>query len=195
MLKQLVLASHNPGKLRELQALLEPLGCAVLSAADCSLSEPEETGRTFEENAVLKAESASNILNLPALADDSGFAVEALNGQPGIYSARWAGPGKNFGQAMEKVWLAWKGMGTYNTRAAFHCVLALAIPGQETVTFSGSIEGNVCWPPRGDNGFGYDPMFIPDGSDRTYGEMLPAEKSASNHRARAFTQLTRHLAK
>lgn len=184
---RLVLASHNPGKLREIAALLEPLGVAVLSAGEAGVAEPEETGATFAENAELKARVSAEQAGLPALADDSGLAVRALGGQPGIYSARWAGPDKDFGLAMEKVNAE---LGdSEDRRAEFVCALCLAWPGGEARIHEGRVAGTLVWPPRGERGFGYDPIFIPDGYDITFGEMDPDEKHRISHRARAFEKL------
>jgi XTP/dITP diphosphohydrolase len=185
----LVIASHNPGKAREIAELLSPFGVDVLSAAEIGLREPEETGETFAENARLKARVAASIANLPALADDSGLSVDALDGAPGIYSARWAGPEKDFGVAMQKVEAELERRETENRRAAFVCALCLAWPDGQTQIFEGRVEGNLVWPPRGTQGFGYDPMFVPDGYDITFGEMEPAAKHAISHRARAFAKL------
>ncbi len=194
----LVVATHNAGKLREFADLLRPYGLTARSAAELGLAEPEETGTTFAENARLKALAAAEASGLPAIADDSGLAVDALDGQPGIYSARWAGPERDFCRAMrnieEKLQLA--GARAADQRAAhFVCVLCLAWPDGECVDVEGRVDGTLVWPPRGDNGFGYDPMFMPDGHDRTFGEM-PAEakhgdggRTGLSHRARAFALL------
>ncbi|MDX5362397.1 MAG: RdgB/HAM1 family non-canonical purine NTP pyrophosphatase [Alphaproteobacteria bacterium] len=187
---RLVIASHNPGKVREIAELLEPMGAEVVSAGDLGLPEPEETGTTFEANAELKALAAAQAANLPALADDSGFCVDALDGDPGIYSARWAGPSKDFRVAMEKVHAAIAEKGPDAPRGAqFVCVLALAWPDGHIESFRGTVGGRAVWPPRGDRGFGYDPMFQPEDDTRTFGEMEPQEKHARSHRARAFAQL------
>ncbi|MCP1336394.1 RdgB/HAM1 family non-canonical purine NTP pyrophosphatase [Futiania mangrovi] len=187
---RLVIASHNPGKVREIAELLEPLGAEVISAGDLGLPEPEETGTTFEANAELKALAAAQAANLPALADDSGFCVDALGGDPGIYSARWAGPSKDFRVAMEKVHAAMAEKGADAPDGAqFVCVLALAWPDGHIESFRGTVDGRAVWPPRGDRGFGYDPMFQPEDDTRTFGEMEPQEKHARSHRARAFAQL------
>ncbi len=190
--KKLVVASHNAGKVREIGDLLRPFGLEVVSAGDLDLPEPEETGSTFIENAELKALAAATAAGLPALADDSGLAVTALNGDPGLYSARWAGPERDFRLAMEKVEKALqeKGADTPAPRhAQFVCVLCLAWPDQHTECFEGRIDGTLVWPPRGDRGFGYDPVFVLDGHDITFGEMDPAQKHAISHRAVAFNQL------
>ncbi len=184
---RLVVASHNPGKVREIGDLLGPCGLTVLSAGDLGLSEPEETGTTFAENAAIKALASARGGNLPALADDSGLTVRALNGAPGLYSARWAGPDKDFRAAMERVN---NEMGDAADRgAAFVCVLCLAWPDGHTETFEGRVEGTIIWPPRGDKGFGYDPIFQPHGHTITFGEMDPDAKHAMSHRADAFNKL------
>jgi len=186
---ELVVASHNPGKLREIADLVEPYGLEVVSAAELALPEPEETETTFAGNARLKAVTAAKAAGLPALSDDSGLEVEALGGQPGVYSARWAGPEKDFNLAMKRVADelsaagAWKEPGP---RANFTCALCLAWPDGEAHIFEGKVFGRLVWPPRGDRGFGYDPMFLPDGETLTFGEMDPADKHAISHRARAF---------
>lgn len=183
---RLVLATHNPGKLAEFQDLLRPLGITVVSATDLGLAEPEETGTTFAENAVLKAMVAAQASFLPALADDSGLCVYALNGDPGIYSARWAGPEKDFKAAMQRVH---DRMGDHpNRSASFICVLALAWPDGACEIYEGQIEGTLVWPPMGDGGFGYDPMFMPEDYNRTFGEMSVAEKHKISHRSRAVAK-------
>jgi XTP/dITP diphosphohydrolase len=184
---KLVIASHNPGKVREIEDLLRPLGIAVVGAAALGLMEPEETGHTFAENATLKARTAAEASKLPALADDSGLAVAALEGAPGIYSARWAGPTKDFAAAMRKVEVALEGK--QDRRAKFVAALALAWPGGRCEVFKGEVEGALVWPPRGAKGFGYDPMFVPEGYAITFGEMEPAKKHEMSHRARAFAKL------
>jgi len=185
----LVVASHNPGKVREIEELLAPFGFKVRGAAELHLDEPEETGSTFEDNAILKAEAAANASGLVALADDSGLAVTALGGAPGIYSARWAGPKKDFGVAMERVERSLKDSGATDHSAKFVCVLALAGRGEETVTFRGEVHGQLIFPPRGSKGFGYDPIFVADGMDQTFGEIEPGIKHGMSHRARAFEKL------
>src|SRR3954465_4807887 len=190
--KKLVIASHNQGKVREIGDLLAPFGIEVVSAGTLGLPEPEETGRTFEANAELKALAAATAARLPALADDSGVVVSALGGDPGIYSARWAGPTKDFMVAMRKVEndLARKAaQGNRDRSASFVAVLTLAWPDGHKESFRGEVHGALVWPPRGDNGFGYDPMFVPDGHTVTFGEMERAAKHAISHRARAFEQL------
>jgi XTP/dITP diphosphohydrolase len=185
--KQLIIASHNPGKVREIQDLLRPFGITVRSAGELSLEEPEETGDTFIANAILKAEAAANATQLPALADDSGLAVDALDGNPGIYSARWAGPEKDFPVAMEKIEKLLKPESIRT--AQFVCALALAWPDGHAETFEGLVKGDLVWPPRGSAGFGYDPMFLPDGRTETFGEMDQTEKHTISHRADAFGKL------
>ena len=185
--ERLVLASHNQGKLREIAALLTPLGIDVVSAGDLGLPEPEETEPDFTGNARLKALAASRASGSVALADDSGFSVAALDGKPGVLSARWAGPAKDFAAAMARVNdLVGRGA---DRRAWFTCVLCLAWPDGHTNTFVGRAEGTLAWPPRGEHGFGYDPIFVPLGASLTYGEMDPAQKHAISHRARAFAAL------
>ena len=184
---RLVLASHNPGKLVELTAMLQPHGVAVASAAELGLPEPEETAPDFIGNARLKAIAAARATNLPALADDSGFCVAALGGAPGIYSARWAGPNKDFAAAMARV--TREMADAQDRRAWFIAVLCLALPDGDTETFVGRVDGTATWPPRGDKGFGYDPMFVPIGETRAFGEMDSEEKDTLSHRARAFAQL------
>ncbi len=184
---RLVMATHNQGKLREIVALLEPHGVDVVSAAALGLAEPAEPAPDFIGNARIKALAASEASGLPALADDSGFCVAALGGAPGVLSARWAGPGKDFAAAMARVHAE---LGeTADRRAWFTCVLTLAWPDGETASFLGRAEGSLVWPPRGTGGFGYDPMFVPSGGSLTYGEMAPGEKHATSHRARAFAAL------
>jgi len=186
---RLVAATHNPGKVRELRDLMEPLGFEVVSAIDLDLPEPEETESTFTGNAILKARAAAEATGAPALSDDSGLAVEALGGAPGIYSARWAGPGKDFSLAMEKVKTELETEGSGNRRAKFVCALAVVWPDGEAVVFEGYVHGELTFPPRGDKGFGYDSVFIADGETETFGEMDPARKHAMSHRADAFAQL------
>jgi XTP/dITP diphosphohydrolase len=194
MLNELIIASHNKGKIREIRSLLLPLGMTALSAFEAGVTEePEETGETFAQNAVLKAEAVCAATGKPSLSDDSGFAVEALAGAPGIYSARWAGAGKDFTLAMTTVWEEWKRRAPASKAASFHCALALAVPGQQTRSFSGSVSGELTWPPRGNKGFGYDPMFVPEGYKQTFAEMEPEAKHAISHRARAFEKLLAHL--
>lgn len=187
---KLVIASHNPGKVREIGDLLAPHGIETVAAGDLHLPEPEETEDSFAGNAVLKARAAAGGSNLPALADDSGLVVDALGGAPGIYSARWAGPDRDFGLAMERVWESVVDQGEDTPRDAhFACALALAWPDGHVEAFEGRVEGRLVWPPRGDKGFGYDPMFEPRGHDITFGEMDPERKHAMSHRAAAFRKL------
>ncbi len=183
--RRLVVASHNPGKLAEISSLLKPYGVDAVGASDLGLIEPAETGSSFEENAALKAAAAAQASGLPALADDSGLVVPALGGQPGIQSARWAGPAKDFAAAMGRVerLLA----GARDRRACFVAVLALAWPDGRVETFRGEAHGSVVFPPRGSRGFGYDPIFLPEGGSATFGEMPPEEKHRISHRAKAFT--------
>ena len=186
---RLLIASHNQGKIAEIGDLLRPLGIDIVSARDLGLVEPEETGQTFIENAVLKAELASKTAQLPALADDSGLVVNALGGAPGIYSARWAGPEKDFDHAMRRVSEALLLCGNPDRSCSFVCALALAWPDGQTESFKGQVDGNVTWPARGQNGFGYDAIFTPLGREQTFGEMDPTDKHAISHRADAFAQL------
>ena len=187
----LVIASHNPGKVHEIRELLKPFGLDIIGAADLNLDEPEETGATFAENAKLKAEAASEASDLPALADDSGLSVDALNGAPGIYSARWAGPHKDFRLAMARVEDEMRRSGNPDKRAHFVCVLALSAPGAETEIFEGRAYGAVEFPPRGQFGFGYDPIFLPEGHRFTFAEMDPHAKHAISHRAKAFDKFVK----
>lgn len=184
---RLVIASHNAGKVREIGELVAPFGVDAVSAGELGLAEPEETGTTFQANATLKAHAAAEGAGLPALADDSGLVVPALGGAPGLHSARWAGPERDFARAMARV----EGeLGGSDDRAAhFVCALALAWPDGHCETFEGRIDGRLVWPPRGDGGFGYDPMFVAAGETLTFGEMAPARKHAMSHRARAFAAL------
>ncbi len=184
---RLVVATHNPGKLVEIAELLSPFGVDVLGAAALGLRAPEETGATFEANAELKARAAAEASKLPALADDSGLVVPALGGEPGIYSARWAGAERDFGRAMARV--ERELAGKRDRRAHFVAALALAWPDGHVETFRGEVHGSLTWPPRGERGFGYDPIFVPDGETPTFGEMEPAGKHAMSHRADAFRKL------
>jgi len=183
--ERLVIATHNPGKLDEIAALLAPYGVQTVGAGALGLAEPEETGASFEENAELKARLAADAAGLPALADDSGLVVPALGGAPGIYSARWAGPAKDFRAAMQRVH---RELGEKDRRAYFVAVLALVWPDGEIALFRAEVHGRLTWPPRGDRGFGYDPIFVPDGYAMTFGE-LDAAKRRISHRARAFEKL------
>lgn len=187
---KLVIASHNPGKVREIKALLGPYGIEPVSAAELDLPEPEETGTTFVANAELKALQAADLSGLPALADDSGLCVEALGGDPGIFSARWAGETKDFAVAMQRVEDKLAALPPETGRDAhFVCALALAWPDGHVEWFEGRADGVLVWPPRGEHGFGYDPVFVPNGHEITYGEMDPEAKHAMSHRADAFRQL------
>jgi XTP/dITP diphosphohydrolase len=196
---RLVIATHNAGKLRELRELLMPYGVEAVAAGELGLSEPEETGASFRENARIKARAAAEASGLPAFADDSGLAVDALGGDPGVYSARWAGPDKDFQRAMQTVEdeLRARGARTSDQRKAhFVCALCVAWPDGHVEAFEAKVDGALVWPPRGDKGFGYDPMFLPDGHARTFGEMggeekhgLPPRGRGLSHRARAFLKL------
>ncbi|MGN6271071.1 MAG: RdgB/HAM1 family non-canonical purine NTP pyrophosphatase [Sphingomonas sp.] len=187
---KLVIASHNEGKVREIGELLAPYGIETVSAKKLGLPEPEETGTTFVANAELKAQQAADLSGLPALADDSGLCVEALGGEPGIFSARWAGENRDFNEAMRRVEAAIAASGPNPGRDAhFVCALALAWPDGHVEWFEGRVDGTLVWPPRGDKGFGYDAMFLPDGGAETFGEIDPAAKHAISHRADAFRKL------
>ncbi len=195
---RLVLASHNPGKLREFRGLLRPLEVVLVSAGALGLEEPEESGASFAANARIKALAAARASGLAALADDSGLTVAGLGGAPGIHSARWAGPGRDFAVAMRRIHDELEArFGRFeraDRRAAFVCVLALAWPDGTVATFEGRVEGELVWPPRGEGGFGYDPMFAPAGEVRTFAEMSPAEKARHSHRARAVAALLQAVA-
>lgn len=186
---ELIAATHNSGKVKELKALFEPLGFKVMSAIDLDLDEPEETEKTFVGNAILKARAAAEATGKPALADDSGLAVTALDGAPGIYSARWAGEPRNFGLAMEKVKAELEAKGTKDYSARFICVLAICWPDGHSEAFEGEVRGHLEFPPRGEFGFGYDPIFVAEGETITFGEMDPDKKHAMSHRADAFKKL------
>jgi XTP/dITP diphosphohydrolase len=196
---RVVIATHNAGKLAEMRDLLAPLGVGAISAGELGLPEPEETGTTFRENARIKAVAAANAAELPAFADDSGVCVDALGGEPGIYSARWAGPEKDFMAAMRRIedgLAARRADMPAQRRARFVSALCLAWPDGHVEDFEADVKGHLIWPPRGTLGFGYDPMFIPDGFDRTFGEMTSEEKhglpplgKGLSHRARAFVKL------
>ena len=183
---RLVIASHNPGKIVEIGALLAPYRVEALGAAALGIAEPEETEPSFEGNAALKARAAVEASGLPALSDDSGLVVPALDGAPGIYSARWAGPTRDFSLAMARVH---RELGDKDRAASFVSVLALVWPDGEEALFRGEVHGRLSWPPRGENGFGYDPMFIPDGYGETFGELPHTVKYEIDHRARAFQKL------
>ena len=195
--RKLVIATHNSGKLREIRELLGPFGIECVGAAELDLPEPEETGVTFVDNAELKARAAADLTGLPALSDDSGLSVDALHGEPGIHSARWAedeSGQRDFGRAMEKVHAAMDAAGPDAGRDAhFTCVLSLAWPDGTVESFEGKVHGTLVWPPRGPNGFGYDAMFLPVRGEQTFGEMEPAAKHAISHRAAAFGKLVAAL--
>jgi XTP/dITP diphosphohydrolase len=196
---RLVIATHNPGKLAEMRDLLAPYGIEATSAGERGLTEPDETGTTFRDNARIKAEAAAKATGLPAFADDSGLVVDALGGDPGIYSARWAGPDKNFARAMAMIDDKLQERGAVNPadrRAHFVSALCIAWPDGHVEEVEARVDGTLVWPPRGDQGFGYDPMFLPDGHTRTFGEMpsqekhgLPPRGKGLSHRARAFLKL------
>ncbi|SCW49606.1 XTP/dITP diphosphohydrolase [Sphingobium faniae] len=187
---KLVIASHNAGKVREIGELLSPYGIETVSASALDLPEPDETGTTFIANAELKAIQAADLSGLPALADDSGLCVDALNGDPGIFSARWAGPDKDFRLAMQNVWDAVEARGPdAGHDAHFICALALAWPDGHVEAFEGRVDGTLIWPPRGHKGFGYDPMFQPLGHEISFGEMEPDKKHGMSHRADAFAKM------
>jgi len=194
--KQIVLASHNKGKLKEIGHLLEPFGISVISASDLGLDEPEETENTYAGNARIKAHFAAKASGKPALSDDSGFSVEILDGAPGVYSADWAetSNGRNFSMAMSKIWDKIQ-HAEKPCKAKFCCTLCLAWPDGHDELFEGSINGEIAWPPRGNNGFGYDPMFIAEGMHQTFGEMLPTDKHLISHRADAFKKLIKTFEK
>ncbi|HBC15520.1 MAG TPA: non-canonical purine NTP pyrophosphatase, RdgB/HAM1 family [Erythrobacter sp.] len=193
----LVIATHNAGKLKEISALLEPHGMKCLSAGSLGLPEPAETGTTFVQNAMLKARAAAEASGIVALADDSGLSVAALDGRPGVYTADWAerqwfegDPGRDWYMAMGKVEGLLQEQGADVDRScAFHCVLALAWPDGEHAVYEGTVPGTLTWPPRGKLGFGYDPVFVPEGSEQTFAEIDPADKHAISHRADAFAKL------
>lgn len=187
--QRLVVASHNPGKVREIRELIEPYGIEAIGAGAIGLTEPGETETSFAGNARLKAVTAAEAAGLPALADDSGLEVDVLGGAPGVHSARWAGPTKDFAVAMQKVAReieARNGWTPPGPRANFTCALCLAWPDGTSSLFEGKVFGRLVWPPRGDRGFGYDPMFVAEGEQLTFGEMEPKAKHAISHRARAF---------
>ena len=186
---KIVVASHNEGKVRELAELFAPFGIECLSAKSLGLAEPDETGETFAENAVLKALAAARTSGIPAIADDSGLEIEALHGEPGIHSARWGGPARDFGLAMQRVHQELEAEGVTEPRANFICALALASPEGAAPAFEGRVFGTLVLPPRGGRGFGYDPIFMPDGYKETFGEMEPELKNRLSHRMRAFEQL------
>lgn len=191
LIHRLVIATHNKGKLREFAEMLSPFFTEIVAVGDLGLPEPEETGQTFTENAIIKARAAAEATHSVALADDSGLCVSALNGEPGIYSARWGGPAKDFTMAMQRVQ---NEMGSHSdTSASFHCTLALAWPDGEIKIFEGSVEGNIVWPPRGTQGHGYDPFFVPANHVDTFAEMSPEDKHAISHRGQAVHRLLAYL--
>ena len=183
-----MIATHNPGKLAEMRELLAPHGVEAISAGDLGLAEPEETGESFAANARIKASTAAKAAGLPAFADDSGIVVDALDGAPGIYSARWAGAAKDFRAAMARVQ---RELGDRDRSATFVAVLALAWPDGGLELFRGEAAGSLVWPPRGERGFGYDPVFVPEGGTETFGEIAPARKHMISHRAHAFAKLVK----
>jgi XTP/dITP diphosphohydrolase len=195
---KLVIATHNPGKLREMRDLMEPLGISCVGAEKLGLPEPEEIGNSFVDNADLKAREAADLSGLPALADDSGLCVDALHGAPGIFSARWAEDeqgNRDWMRAMERVWREVEAAGPDASRDAhFACALAIAWPNDgQAENFEGRVDGTLTWPPRGEKGFGYDPIFVPASHDVTFGEMEPAQKHEMSHRADAFRKLVKAL--
>ena len=193
--QKLLLATHNAGKLREIAALLAPLGLSVVSASEYGLTEPDETGATFADNARIKSSYCATQRGLPALSDDSGLSVDALGGEPGIYSARWAGESKDFALAMQHVHdrLVAENVLPDRWTARFVCVLSLCLPNGHSKEFEGVVEGKLVWPPRGNAGFGYDPMFVPHGHSMTFGEIPAEKKHAISHRADAFAKLVAYL--
>ena len=194
---KLVIATHNAGKLREIRELLAPLGIICVGAVELDLPEPEETGVTFVDNAELKARASADLSGLPALADDSGLAVDALHGRPGIHSARWSEDQtgtRDFGRAMQRVWSEVEAAGPdAGHDAHFVCALSLAWPDGAIESFEGKVHGTLVWPPRGNRGFGYDPMFVAAGMDETFAELEPGQKHAISHRAKAFEKLVAAL--
>jgi XTP/dITP diphosphohydrolase len=191
--RKLVVATHNRGKAGEIRTMLSPFGIEILSAGELDLASPEETGTTFEENATLKALAATRASGLPALADDSGLSVQALDGQPGVYTADWEGPTRDAMVGMKRIQEEFARRGVPDSDAArtatFHCVLALAWPDEHVELVHGMLDGRIVWPPRGTGGHGYDPCFQPTGDTRTTAEMADAEKNAISHRGRAFRRL------
>ena len=188
---ELIVASHNQGKVKEINVLLQPLGIKTSSISKYSNKEPIEDGLTFEENALIKAQSANNLTGMNSLSDDSGLCIEALNGKPGIYSARWAGPNKSFDLAMTKIGKLLKDK--QNKNAYFVCALALVTKDKKSFCFTGTVKGKISFPPKGTNGFGYDPIFIPDNYRKSFGEMLPSEKDIISHRSDAFKKFKEAL--
>lgn len=195
---KLVIATHNSGKLHEIKALLEPFGIECLGAAELDLPEPEEIGNSFVDNADLKAREAADLSGFPALADDSGVCIDALGGRPGIHTARWAEDGdgnRDWNRAMERAWRELEAAAPDASRDAhFACALSIAWPNDgQAESFEGRVDGTLVWPPRGDRGFGYDPMFVPAGFRQTFAEMEPEEKHRISHRAEAFRKLVAAL--
>ncbi len=186
--RRLVVASHNQGKVREIADLIAPFAIEAIPASALALAEPEETEPTFVGNALIKAHAAASASGMAALSDDSGLCVDALDGEPGVLSARWAGPRKDFRDAMQKVHERLRDCGAKDRTAHFVCALAIAWPDGHAETFEGRVTGQLVWPPRGTLGFGYDPMFVPEGHSITFGEMRPAQKHGMSHRARAFAK-------
>lgn len=186
---RLIAATHNIGKVRELKDLFEPLGFEVVSAGDLNLEEPAETEFTFAGNALIKARAACAVTGAPALSDDSGLSVNALGGQPGVFTADWAGKPRDFYRAMEKVERALLDINAIDRSAQFNCCLAIVWPDGDEVVFEGIVRGDLVWPPRGDQGFGFDPVFVAVGETQTFGEMDPGKKHAMSHRADAFAKL------
>jgi XTP/dITP diphosphohydrolase len=188
MFKELLIATGNKGKFKEITELVKPFGIKTFSPSDFGIiEEPEETGKTFKENSILKAKYYAEKANIPALADDSGLCVEALGGQPGIYSARWAGEGKDFSVGMKKIEKVMLEADAKDFSAYFICNLSVYIPSEKkSYSFEGRIDGVLQFPPKGENGFGYDPIFVPNGYEVTFGQMPSEEKHAISHRARAF---------
>lgn len=186
---RLVAATHNKGKVKELKDLFEPLGMEVVSAIDLDLAEPDETEQTFSGNALIKARAACEATGAPALSDDSGLEVEALGGMPGVHTAIWAGQPRDFYVAMKKVEDLLQEMDAPDRSARFVCTLAVVWPDGHEEVFEGKVEGELVWPPRGEKGFGYDPVFVAHGETETFGEMDPAKKHAMSHRADAFRKL------
>jgi len=192
MFTKLLLATHNKGKISELKSMLSPYKIEIISASDLDLPDIEETGTTFAENAALKAEALSQLTNLPCLADDSGLCVDALNGRPGVYSARYA-PNRNFDAAMDMLVNELKESGSSDWSAHFSCVLALAIPQKETLFFDGITEGKIIPTPKGAKGFGFDPIFVPNGHNITFAEMTAEQKAEISHRGRALQQFIKKV--
>ncbi|MDR1693774.1 MAG: RdgB/HAM1 family non-canonical purine NTP pyrophosphatase [Lactobacillaceae bacterium] len=191
-MKKILIASHNEGKIKEFRDILEPLGLEVVSAAELNVSDVEETGKTFEENAALKAEAMTRETGFACIADDSGLCVNALSGRPGVYSARYA-PDRDFGKGMDMILEEIAATGSEDRSAYFMCVLALAVPGGEVYTFEGKVDGNISLEKRGDRGFGYDKIFVPKGYDLTFGELSKEEKNALSHRGRALQKFVEFM--